>query len=139
VTVAPESPADTVLAAGGLVTRDRGDEAEVLVVHRPRYDDWSIPKGKVDAGESDEHAALREVAEETAVTAALVKEIATVRYTDHLGRPKRVRYWQMRVVDEGDLVPSEEVDEARWLTLGDATELLTYHRDRALLDLLGRR
>jgi len=100
---------------------------------------WSIPKGKVDAGESDEDAALREVEEETAVTAALVRELATVRYTDHRGRSKRVRYWQMRVVDEGELVPSDEVDEARWLPLDEAVALLTYDHDRALLDLIGGR
>ena len=132
-----EPSAATVRAAGGIVTRERDGTAEVLVVHRPRYDDWSIPKGKVDAGESDEDAALREVEEETAVTAALVRELATVRYTDHRGRSKRVRYWQMRVVDERELVPSDEVDEARWLPLDEAVAVLTYDHDRALLDLIG--
>ncbi len=128
----------TVLAAGGVVIRGTGEAAEVLLVHRPRYDDWSLPKGKVDDGETDEEAAIREVEEETAVTAELIDELATIRYTDHKGRPKRVRYWRMRVVAEGDLIPTEEVDEALWLTLGEAVSLLTYEHDRALLSSLRR-
>lgn len=105
-------------------------------MHRPRYDDWSLPKGKIDGAETDEDAALREVEEETAVRAELVRELATVSYTDHRGRPKQVRYWLMRVLDERGLVPSEEVDEARWLPLSEATTLLTYDHDRSLLDLV---
>lgn len=127
----------TVLAAGGVVTRERGGGTEVLVVHRPRYDDWSLPKGKLEAGESDEAAALREVEEETGVTAALIRELATIRYEDHRGRPKRVRYWQMRVVEDHDLDPSDEVDETRWIPVGEAPVLLTYDHDRELLNLLG--
>lgn len=134
----PGSPASaTVLAAGGVVTRERDGRIEVLAVHRPRYDDWSLPKGKLETGESDEAAALREVEEETGVTAALVGELATIRYEDHRGRPKRVRYWQMRVVEEHDLDPSDEVDEVRWLLLGEAPAILTYNHDRELLNLLG--
>ncbi|MCZ7535990.1 MAG: NUDIX hydrolase [Acidimicrobiia bacterium] len=127
-----------MLAAGGVVIRGSGDAAEVLVVHRPRYDDWSLPKGKVDEGETDMDAAVREVEEETAVTAEPLEELATVRYMDHRGRPKRVRYWRMRVVAEADLVPSDEVDVARWLPLDEAASLLTYEHDRALLTALGR-
>lgn len=136
MSVADEHTAATVRAAGGVVTRRRDGCVEVLVVHRPRYDDWSLPKGKIDGAETDEDAALREVEEETAVRAELVRELATVRYTDHRGRPKQVRYWLMRVVDERGLVPSEEVDEARWLPLSEATTLLTYDHDRSLLDLV---
>ena len=118
------------------MTRQRGGAVHVLVVHRPRYDDWSLPKGKLDGGESEEDAALREVEEETGVTAALARELATVQYVDHRGRPKRVRYWLMSVAAEVAFVPCEEVDEIRWLPLDDATALLTYEHDRGLLDLV---
>ncbi len=121
------------------MTRERNGATEVLVVHRPRYDDWSLPKGKVDGDETDEQAAIREVEEETAVVAEPVSELATIRYTDHRGRPKEVRYWHMRVVHEGEFAPFDEVDEVRWLPLGQAATLLTYHHDRALLEMIPAR
>lgn len=136
MTGATEPTGTPVLAAGGVVTRERPGGTEVLIVHRPRYDDWSIPKGKLDIGESDEDAALREVSEETGVLGALVRELATIRYDDHRGRPKRVRYWQMRVVAEHRIGPTEEVDEARWVPIGEAPALLSYEHDKELLDLL---
>ncbi len=104
----------------------------MLVVHRPRYDDWSFPKGKAEPGESDEECALREVEEETGLVCELDRELESTSYTDAAGRPKRVRYWQMRPV-AGALRFVHEVDEARWLTLTRAAELLTYDRDRGLL------
>ena len=87
-----------VRAAGGLVVRDGEAGPQVLLVHRPRYDDWTFPKGKVDAGESDEHAAIREVEEETGYRCALEAELPSTRYFDNRGRPKLVRYWHMRVM-----------------------------------------
>lgn len=125
-----------VRAGGGVVTRELSGAVEVLVVHRPRYDDWSLPKGKVDGDETDVEAAVREVEEETAVVAEPVSELATVRYTDHRGRPKEVRYWHMRVVRESVFTPFDEVDEVRWLALGEAATLLTYDHDRALLEMI---
>ena len=86
---------DEIQAAGGLVVRD----GEVLVVHRPRYSDWSLPKGKLDPGESWEEAALREVEEEAGVRGRLVRELPAVTY-DHKGRPKRVRYWLMELAED---------------------------------------
>ena len=82
-----------VRAAGGVVTR--GEPPEVLVVHRPRYDDWSFPKGKAEPGERDEDCALREVEEETGLRCELREELPSTSYTDARGRPKRVRYWLM--------------------------------------------
>ena len=108
---------------------------EVLVVHRPRYEDWSFPKGKAEPGESDEDCALREVQEETGLACALADELPSTSYHDAAGRPKRVRYWRMRVTG-GDLHFAHEIDEARWLAVADAAELLTYDRDRQLLDTL---
>jgi 8-oxo-dGTP pyrophosphatase MutT (NUDIX family) len=120
---------DVVRAAGGVVCR-RGDSGvEVLVIHRPRYDDWTLPKGKVEAGERDEEAALREVREETGLTCSLGPELPSVSYADAEGRPKTVRYWRLDVVD-GEASPGDAVDEVRWLALDDAVALLTHEHER---------
>jgi 8-oxo-dGTP diphosphatase len=117
-------------AAGGVVLDDRG---RVAIVHRPRYDDWSLPKGKLDAGETFEEAALREVWEETGMRCALGDELDPVRYRDNKGRPKIVRYWLMHVEDDPGFVPNDEVDELRWVTPGEAAEQLTYPHDAELV------
>jgi len=120
-------------AAGGVVTRAGDDDTEVVVVHRPRYDDWSFPKGKLDPGETFEDAALREVHEETGLVCKLGAELASAKYEDNKGRPKVVRYWLMQVVDDPGFEPNDEVDELRWLSPAAARDLLTYARDRDLL------
>ena len=117
-----------VQAAGGVVSRD----GRVAVVHRPRYDDWSLPKGKLDPGEGFEDAALREVEEETGLRCRLVRELPAVEY-EVRGRPKLVRYWAMEVVDETPFVPNDEVDEVRWVEPAEALALLSYDRDRELV------
>jgi 8-oxo-dGTP diphosphatase len=114
------------------VTRHRDSEIEVLLVHRPRYDDWTLPKGKLLPGESDEEAALREVEEETGLRCELGSELATTEYVDSRGRPKIVRYWAMHPVS-GLFRPHDEVDEVRWLPLDRARALLSYERDHAVL------
>ena len=120
---------DTVRAAGGVVVRD----GRVLLVHRPKYDDWTLPKGKAEPGESDESCALREVEEEAGFRCELEREAGSTSYVDGRGRPKVVRYWRMRAVD-GDFTPHGEVDEVRWATPDEARELLSYERDRTVLD-----
>jgi 8-oxo-dGTP diphosphatase len=120
---------DDVRAAGGLVRRD----GTVLVVHRPVYDDWTFPKGKAEGNEPDEDCALREVHEETGLRCALEKELASTHYTDARGRPKRVRWWRMRVIADDGFAPHEEVDELRWVDPGTAAGLLTYPGDLGLL------
>jgi 8-oxo-dGTP diphosphatase len=127
----------TVRAAGGVVQR-RGDEGgvEVLVVHRPAYDDWSFPKGKLEDGESEEDAAVREVEEETGLRCRLDRELTTMRYRDGRGRPKTVRYWLMEPIS-GALAAANEIDDARFLAVDDARTLLTYRRDVELLDSIG--
>ncbi len=115
-------------AAGGVVVRD----GLVVVGHRPRYDDWSLPKGKLDPGESFEQAALREVEEETGLVARLVRELPSVEY-EVRGRPKLVRYWLMAVEADAGFEPNDEVDELRWLSPAAAVELLTYDRDKGVV------
>ncbi|HXR12125.1 MAG TPA: NUDIX hydrolase [Gaiellaceae bacterium] len=117
-----------VRAAGGIVARD----GDVLLVHRPRYDDWTFPKGKAEDGETDEDCALREVHEETGLRCALDDEVAVTEYVDSMGRPKRVRWWRMRPLADDGFTPNDEVDELRWVDGETARELLTYERDRAL-------
>ena len=119
------STVEAVRAAGGVVLRD----GRVAVVHRPRYDDWSLPKGKLDPDESFEDAALREVEEETGLRCHLVRELPAVEY-EVRGRPKLVRYWAMEVAQETPFVPNEEVDELRWVEPREALAMLSYDRDR---------
>jgi len=119
-----------VLAAGGVVVR----KGQIAVVHRPKYDDWTLPKGKLDPGESFEQAALREVEEETGMRCTLGDYLGHRSYHDRHGRPKLVRYWRMSV-EGGEFAPNREVDELRWLAPDEAAELLSYELDR---DLIGR-
>jgi polyphosphate kinase len=125
-----------VRAAGGVVLRDQEGATELLLVHRPRYDDWSLPKGKLDHGESWTAAARREIHEETGVTVELGPELTPVHYTDRKGQAKTVRYWVAeplagRPVDRG---ADEEIDVARWAALDEARDLLTYDSDVQVLD-----
>jgi 8-oxo-dGTP pyrophosphatase MutT (NUDIX family) len=122
-----------VRAAGGVVLRKEPSGVVLIVVHRPRYDDWSLPKGKLLPGESHRDAALREVEEETGLGCELGEELPEVSYVDSLGRPKVVRYWTMRPVAEGAFRPTPEVDEVRWVSLHEASDLLTYPHDRELV------
>jgi 8-oxo-dGTP diphosphatase len=115
-----------VRAAGGIVVRD----GRILVVHRPRHDDWSLPKGKLEDGESWEGAAVREVEEETGLRCELDGEAGRTHYTVPDG-PKEVRYFRMTA--DGEARPQNEVDEVRWLTPGEAAALLTYAYDRELV------
>jgi 8-oxo-dGTP pyrophosphatase MutT (NUDIX family) len=127
---------DVVQAAGGVVwRRNAAGELEILLVHRPRYDDWTVPKGKLEPGETHAAAAAREVEEETGLRCQLGAELASTSYTDRKGRPKQVRYWAMTPAG-GTFAPTEEVDEMRWLTLDEAGLLLTYPRDLQVLGAL---
>jgi 8-oxo-dGTP pyrophosphatase MutT (NUDIX family) len=134
--VSETSGEELVRAAGGVVTRPGGDGPEVLLVHRPRYGDWSFPKGKRDGNESDEDTARREVLEETGLDCVLERQLGEARYRDSRGRPKVVRYWLMRP-DPDDpgpgFTPNHEVDELRWCPIDEAAKLLSYAHDRALL------
>src|SRR6476469_10432788 len=126
-------PSKDVLAAGAVVFRPG---REVLLVHRPRYDDWSFPKGKLDPGEHPTTAAVREVAEETGLHVRLGPPLASQRYANGGGRIKAVFYWTGRVVGDDDVsgyAVNAEIDEVAWLDVEEAFEQLTYPHDRDTL------
>jgi len=125
-----------VKAAGGVLWRRAPGGLEVLLMHRPRYDDWSFPKGKLKRGESDEEAALREIEEEVGVRAPLGPELASTRYRDMKGRQKTVRYWAIELSGDADPIAGDGVDEWHWASLDEAADELTWARDREVLDSL---
>lgn len=135
---------ETVRAGGGVVWRLVPGGVEVVLVHRPAYDDWTFPKGKANPGESDEQAAQREVLEETGLACRLGPELPSTTYVDLKDRPKTVRYWAMTVVlgaqswGARNITPppegQHEVDQVCWEALADARSKLTYARDVVVLD-----
>ncbi|GAA1503727.1 NUDIX hydrolase [Nocardioides humi] len=121
-----------ILAAGVVVFRPR---REVLLVHRPKYDDWSFPKGKLDRGEHPTAAAVREVAEETGVHVRLGPPLPSQRYPV-ARRMKTVHYWTGRVVGDDDVSayrPNDEIDAVAWVPIDEAPARLTYEHDRETL------
>ena len=122
-----------IAAAGGVVVRRDDDRrTRVAVIHRPKYMDWSLPKGKLEKGEDWREAALREVMEETGFRCEATVELPPVSYVDRKARSKLVRYWLMEPV-KGRFEPHGEVDELRWLTRREAEDLLSYDHDRKLV------
>lgn len=125
-------PEVEVWAAGGVVHRNGGDGPEVLLVHRSVHDDWSLPKGKLDPGESLKQAARREVEEETGLRCHVGERLAVVRYVDARGRQKGVVYWLMTRA-KGAFEPNREVDRIEWLSLRKARRRCSYPHDTKLL------
>ena len=124
---------NVVKAAGGVVCREGSSgETEIVVVHRPAYDDWTLPKGKVDPDETPEECALREVKEETGFRCELGRPVGCTAYVDRRGRNKLACYWVMEVIS-GRFRPGGEVDRMAWLPVADAVKRLTYERDKALI------
>lgn len=122
-----------ILAAGAVLWRARAGGIETALVHRPRYDDWSFPKGKSLPGEHVLLTAVREVEEETSVRGALGRRLGSQSYLAD-GQPKRVEYWAARPVSAERFAPNDEVDALAWVPLGAAREQLSYPRDHAVLD-----
>lgn len=136
----PKSPPPTrvITAAGAVLWRSDDDPAELLValVHRPRYDDWSLPKGKVEPGETEPVTAVREVLEETGHASELGLRLAAVSYPIEQG-VKTVRYWAARTLG-GDFIPNDEVDELVWLSTVEAMKRVQYSHDRKVLRRFAR-
>jgi 8-oxo-dGTP pyrophosphatase MutT (NUDIX family) len=124
-------------AAGGIVfRRSRSGETEVAVIHRPEYDDWTLPKGKIEPDESPEDCALREVREETGFRCSLVGPVGCTAYVDRRGRGKVACYWLMEVRG-GRFKPGAEVDRLVWLTVPAAVKRLSYGHDQTLVQQPG--
>jgi 8-oxo-dGTP diphosphatase len=121
-----------IRAAGGLLWRESERGMELAVVHRPYYDDWVLPKGKLNKGEGWEDAAVREVSEETCCQAKLGDFAGTISYLAN-GKPKIVLFWHMSLLGEDSFVPNNETDRMHWLTVAEALEQLQYSTERALL------
>ena len=119
------------MQAAGAVPRRNGG---VLIIHRPKYDDWSFPKGKLQDGETFEQALARELEEETGWRGDLGAELQETRYKDGKGRDKLVRWWELWVRERGDWEPGDEVDDLMWVPLSEVDSLLTYESDRALAE-----
>jgi 8-oxo-dGTP diphosphatase len=123
-----------IFAAGGVVWRRGADgRPEFAVIYRPKYDDWTLPKGKLDPGETFEQAALREVEEETGLRCRLGRRLEDTVYRDRHDRPKLVQWWEMEA-ESGEFAPNDEVSELEWLTVEQARERLNYDRDRELVE-----
>jgi 8-oxo-dGTP diphosphatase len=133
----PDATGPDVVAAGAVVSRKGPEGREVLLVHRPKYDDWSFPKGKQDPGEHIAATAVREVLEETGVEIRLGRPLRPQLYAVSGGRAKTVHYWVGHVVGDDDVSSyetNEEVDDLAWLSESAAKERMTYLDDIDLLD-----
>jgi len=131
--MADQPAADEVRAAGAVLWRPAGAGIQVALVHRPKYDDWSFPKGKLEPGEHVLLAAVREVAEETGLRAMLGRRLPPVRYPGGIGLRKRVDYWAATVESAAPFVPSSEIDAVDWVPASGAGSRLSYERDAETL------
>ncbi|HKC29168.1 MAG TPA: NUDIX hydrolase [Jatrophihabitans sp.] len=129
--MARRAPSADIRAAGGVVWQPGEAKVEVAIIHRPRYDDWSLPKGKLEPDEVELIGAVREVAEELGSQVAVSRRIGTVTYPTPAGL-KAVTYWVMRRVG-GTFVPNAEVDAVKWLRARDARDQLSYDVDRRIM------
>ena len=122
-----------IRAAGALLWRENSElKIEIALIHRPRYDDWSLPKGKIEEGESSLRCAFREVIEETGITPQFGLELGSVEYKEPAGL-KRVKYWAAKALTE-EFLPNEEVDEIKWLDPQDALTRATHESDRTIIE-----
>jgi 8-oxo-dGTP diphosphatase len=123
-----------IRAAGALLWRENSDLfVEIAMVHRPRYDDWTLPKGKIEGNESAIACALREVQEETGITARFTRQLKTVEYEEN-GQNKRVKFWAAQcALSQSEFVPNDEVDQLRWLSGPQALALATYPTDKEVI------
>lgn len=124
---------DVIQSAGGLLWRETPQGTELLIIHRPKYDDWALPKGKLEPGESWTQAALREVWEETGYQAEIISFAGCLCYA-YKGIPKIVLFWNMKVLDECQFNPNKEVDRVQWEKAEDAIKKLNYSSERDLVE-----
>ena len=125
--------ADVIQAAGGLLWRETENGRELAIIHRPKLDDWALPKGKLEPGESWKAAALREVYEETGCKAEIENFVGCTCYTT-VGTPKVVLYWNMTLTGKCNFQPSKEVDQLQWMKPEDAIQKLDYQTEQELIE-----
>lgn len=130
---ADRPPKESIWAAGCVVADTKRDEPRYLLIHRPQYDDWSLPKGKLNRQETFLDAAIRETYEETGILGKKARPVGTVGYLTKAGNPKVVRWW-LTTRKKGKFKKNSEVDEIRWLTFEEANEQLQYSNDKTVLD-----
>jgi len=123
---------ERIEASGGVIVDMKNGKPRYLLIHRPRYDDWSLPKGKLDRDEKHRAAALREVKEETGLVCEIVAKLSPVNYLTPSGNPKRVKYWLMSPLS-GTFARNDEVDAVTWVKRSQAMSLLTHVHDQAVL------
>ena len=123
---------ECIEAAGGVVVDMSKNKPRYLLIHRPRYNDWSLPKGKLNEGETHHDAALREVKEETGLVCDVLAKLSPVNYTTPNGNAKQVKYWLMQT-RSGDFVKNDEVDDVSWVKRSKAISMLTHVHDQAVL------
>jgi 8-oxo-dGTP pyrophosphatase MutT (NUDIX family) len=125
---------DATYAAGGVVLRRNSGDLEVLIIHRPRYNDWSFPKGKSEPGETTLQTALREVQEETSTAGRALQELATIGYsTSEVAKDKLVTYFVMTPARYSEFEANDEVDKVMWVPLSEAAKILSYPNDIEIL------
>jgi 8-oxo-dGTP diphosphatase len=130
---ADQPPKKSIWAAGSVVVDVDGDEPRFLIVHRPRYKDWSLPKGKLNRGEPFLDAAIRETREETGILGKRARPVGTVGYLTKAGNPKVVKWW-LTVPKKGKFKKNSEVDQVMWATFDEANATLQYSNDKTVLD-----
>ncbi len=123
---------DVIQAAGGLIWRNTSGDKELAIIHRPKYNDWTLPKGKLNPGESWKEAALREVQEETGCKVEIDSFAGCICYTPE-NIPKIVLYWNMKLIGDCHFQPNKEVDQLQWLKIKDALALLDYQIEKDLI------
>jgi 8-oxo-dGTP diphosphatase len=128
-----ESFKKLIRAAGGLVFRESGGERQIALVHRPKYDDWALPKGKLKPGEGWRDAAKREVEEELWSSVVVGKFVGSLQYRV-AGVEKLVLYWRMRLVEQHEFIPNEEIDAYVWISRSEALAKLSYPGERDLVE-----
>jgi 8-oxo-dGTP pyrophosphatase MutT (NUDIX family) len=126
------NPPEVIEAAGGLLWRQTSSGPQIALIHRQRYNDWSLPKGTRHPGETWQQTALREVHEETGCLAEL-GEFAGGQTYNLYGAPKVVLYWHMRIAEDRGFTPNQEVDQLDWFSLDDARQVMSYPAEIALL------
>ncbi|MCI0494289.1 NUDIX hydrolase [candidate division KSB1 bacterium] len=128
---------EVIQSAGGLLWRESRKGKELLLIHRPKYDDWTLPKGKLEPGENWTQAAIREVLEETGCQAEIISFAGCICYT-YKGIPKIVLFWNMKVIGECQFHPTKEVDQVQWVEIDEVQKTMSYRDEKKLVKKISK-